>query len=168
MSTSPIQHLVPKLVAVLLVQLALVGAAVAPQLSARTMGEEYLFTVAPYDPIDPFRGAYVDLTYPDLALNQPTGDPAAVDADDSGRVYVTLREENGLWVANGYLTDRPSEGPYLTCDNHGFRFSCGIESYFLPQRDAAAFQSMINDGTAVARVRIDSRGNASLMAVERR
>ena len=47
-------------------QLALVGLAVAPQLSARIVGDTYLVRVAPVDPIDPFRGAYVALDYPDL------------------------------------------------------------------------------------------------------
>ena len=47
-------------------QLALVGLAVAPQLSARLTGDTYLVRVAPVDPIDPFRGAYVALDYPDL------------------------------------------------------------------------------------------------------
>ena len=51
--------------AVCLVQLALVGAAVAGPLSARLTGQELLLEVEPVDPIDPFRGAYVDLDYPD-------------------------------------------------------------------------------------------------------
>ena len=53
--------------AVCLVQLALVGAAVAGPLSARLTGQEFLLEVGPVDPIDPFRGAYVDLDYPSLA-----------------------------------------------------------------------------------------------------
>ena len=55
-----------KVGAVALVQLALVGVAVAPRLSARLTGDEYRLRVQPVDPIDPFRGAYVDLDYPDL------------------------------------------------------------------------------------------------------
>ena len=46
-------------------QLALVGVGVAPQLSARATGDTYLVRVAPVDPIDPFRGTYVALDYPD-------------------------------------------------------------------------------------------------------
>ena len=37
----------------------LVGVAVAGPLSARATGEEYLLTVTLFDPVDPFRGAYV-------------------------------------------------------------------------------------------------------------
>ncbi len=41
---------------VLVVQLGLLLGAVAPQLSARLTGQEYLLRVVPIDPIDPFRG----------------------------------------------------------------------------------------------------------------
>ena len=64
---------------------ALVGVAVAPQLSARVLGDTYVVRVAPVDPIDPFRGAYVSLTYPGLPNPQTTGPGAPV-----GTVYVPL------------------------------------------------------------------------------
>jgi uncharacterized membrane-anchored protein len=147
-----------RLAAVLVAQLALVGVAVAPQLSARTTGDEYLFRVAPLDPVDPFRGAYVALDYPDLY-------PAGEDHGD-GDVYITLVEKDGVWVRDTYATERPAEGPYLACDAHTWQLRCGIDSYFLPQDEAESFQSMVADGQAVARVRIDSRGHAALIAVE--
>ena len=61
-----------RLGAVCLLQLGLLGGVLWPQLSARVAGEEYRFAVEPVDPIDPFRGAYVVLGYPDLPL-QPDG-----------------------------------------------------------------------------------------------
>ncbi len=155
-----------RIVVVLLAQLALVGLAVAPQLSARLTGEEIRLRVQLYDPIDPFRGAYVDLTYPDLRLNDPDGDPAAVEHLDGDQVYVVLRERDGLWEAKSYASERPDEGLYLACDAHGWRFTCGIESWFLPQEDAARFEDLVASGEAVATVRVDSRGHAALVAVE--
>ncbi len=152
-----------KVAALLIVQLALVAVGVAPQLSARTTGEEYLFRVQPYDPIDPFRGAYVDLTYPDLSLHTPDGSDLAADGDT---VYLVLRDRNGLWVADEAVAERPADGPYLACDSHTWRTRCGIESYFLPQDQAAAFDELVGSGKAVARVRIDGRGHAALVAVE--
>ena len=154
-----------KVAALLVAQLGLVALGVAPQLSARTTGEEYLFRVQPYDPIDPFRGAYVDLTYPDLSLNSPEGDELETDA---GTVYLVLRERDGVWAAEEVVTVRPAEGPYVACDSHLWRTSCGIESYFLPQDQAAAFDELVSSGRAVARVRIDGRGHAALIAVEER
>lgn len=55
---------------VVLTSLALLAVAVWPQLSARFTGDEVVLRVQPVDPIDPFRGAYVDLGYPDLPCQQ--------------------------------------------------------------------------------------------------
>ncbi|MEZ5091238.1 GDYXXLXY domain-containing protein [Nocardioides sp.] len=154
-----------KVAAVLVVQLGLVAVGVAPQVSARTTGEEYLLRVQPYDPIDPFRGAYVDLSYPDLALNVP--DEGDLEADGT-TVYLVLREKDGVWVSDGAVTERPDDGPYLTCDHHSWRLRCGIESYFLPQDQAASFDELVGSGQAVAVVRIDGRGHAALVDVRSR
>ncbi len=144
---------------VAVVQAALVTTAVAPQLMARFTGETYEFMVAPLDPIDPFRGAYVTLDYPGL---QRAGDHESYD--DNRPVYVTLVEENGVMVAEEFLADRP-EGDtlYLACRD-GWQLECGIDSLFLPQDEAAAMDAILRDG-AIAEVRIDRRGNAALIDV---
>ena len=144
---------------VALVQLALVGVAVAPRLSARLTGDEYLLRVAPVDPIDPFRGAYVDLDYPDLDLDRET-------PGDEGTVYVTLERDGEVWVAGAHTRERPSDTPYLTCDDRDWRLRCGIESLFLPQDEAASMQADLSDGSMVAVVKVDGRGNAALVRVE--
>ncbi len=152
------RSLVVKVGVVALVQLALVGVAVAPRLSARLTGDEYRLRVQPVDPIDPFRGAYVDLSYPDLRLDHPA-------AGEEGTIYVTLVEDGGVWTASGYTRDRPSGTPYLACDDRDFRLRCGIESLFLPQDEAAAMQETVAGG-AVAVVKVDGRGHAALVRVE--
>lgn len=147
------------LAAALAAQSVVIGLAVLPQLSARTRGEEYLLRVEPVDPIDPFRGAYVALGYPDLDLAR---DDAA--ADNSGNtVFVTLAERDGVWVAVGQDSTRPSDGPYLACDNHTWRLRCGIESYFLPQDRATEVEKSVVDGDVVATIKIDDRGNAAIV-----
>jgi uncharacterized membrane-anchored protein len=148
-----------KVTVVALVQLALVGVAVAPRLSARLTGDEYLLRVAPVDPIDPFRGAYVDLDYPDLDLDRET-------PGDEGTVYVTLERDGEVWVAGAHTRERPSGTPYLTCDDRDWRLRCGIESLFLPQDEAAAMQADLGAGSMVAVVKVDGRGNAALVRVE--
>ena len=144
------------LAVVVVVQAGLVGASVAPQLMARFTGDTYYLRVAPLDPIDPFRGAYVTLSYPDLQREeQVAGRP----------LYITLTEDDGVMVADGYDLDRPSgDQPYLACDSDGWMVDCGIDSFFLPQDDAAAMQDLLLDG-AIAEVRIDGRGNAALIDV---
>jgi uncharacterized membrane-anchored protein len=147
------------LATVVVVQSALVGAAVGPQLMARFTGETYEFRVAPLDPIDPFRGAYVTLDYPDLPRH------GQAYTSEGGSLYVTLIEENGVMVADDHLTERPSgDQPYLACRDRGWHFECGIESLFLPQDEAAAMDELLRDG-AIAEVRIDKWGHAALIDV---
>jgi uncharacterized membrane-anchored protein len=152
-------------------QLALVAVAVAPQLSARLIGESYVLRVAPLDPIDPFRGAYVALDYPDLRQPDQQRDQwdrspgmGTVDDNERGDVYITLRQEGEVWVSDGWQRERPGDGPYLACTDQGWNVRCGIESYFLPQDEAAAMEREVADG-AYAEIRIDSRGNAAVVEV---
>ena len=149
-------------------QLALVGLAVAPQLSARLTGDTYLVRVAPVDPIDPFRGAYVALDYPDLRHDdsQSSGSTGLGDLDDgeSGDLYVSLVEQEGVWVADAWSRTRPDDGPYLACDDRSWQIRCGIESWFLPQDEARAVEDQLRDG-AVAELRVDGRGNAAVVDV---
>jgi len=149
-------------------QLALVGVGVAPQLSARLTGDTYLMRVAPIDPMDPFRGAYVALDYPDLRHDdsQSFVEPGlgALDDGESGDVYITLEKQGDVWVATDWSRGRPEDGTYLACDDRSWQIRCGIESWFLPQDEAAAAEDLLRDG-AVAEVRIDGRGNAAVVDV---
>jgi uncharacterized membrane-anchored protein len=151
-------------VAVAVVLLACVGAAVAPQLSSRLTGEDYLMEVRPVDPIDPFRGAYVTLDYP--GLQTPGGSqPPSMDDGERGEVFIPLVEEDGHWVAADWSRTRPDEGPYLACDDRDWAIRCGIESWFAPQDRAVELEQQLAGDGGVAVVRIDSRGRASVVAV---
>ena len=157
--------------AVVLAQLALVGVAVWPQLSARVTGEEVVLRVQPVDPVDPFRGAYVDLDYPDLpdqagSATEPF-DEEQQEAGEAARgtAYVSLTRQEDVWVGGDVLRARPAEGLYLTCDDSDWRLRCGIESLFLPQDEAAGLEAAVRAGTAVATVRVDGSGHAALVDV---
>jgi uncharacterized membrane-anchored protein len=157
-----------RLGAVAAVQLALVGVAVAGPLSARLTGDEYLLKVLPVDPVDPFRGAYVSLNYPTLygpaGQNDSGGSPAA--PGEQGRVFVPLVRDGAQWVGGAGTRTRPASGPYLRCDDSAWTMRCGIESWFLPQDRAREVQEAVARGDAVARVKVDGRGNAALVGLE--
>lgn len=154
------------LAAVVAFQTALVGASAAPQLSARVTGDTYQFRVAPLDPMDPFRGAYVTLDYPDLNLRDTDEFGVTLRPDDDrGPIYLGLRRDGDVWVADEVTRDRPlGDAPYLACNDRDFAIECGIDSFFLPQDEAAAMEDILRDG-AVAEVRIDGRGHAALIDV---
>ncbi len=153
------------LVAVL--QLALVGAAVAPQLSARLTGEEYQLVVRPVDPIDPFRGAYVTLDYPGLRAPADSR-PPSMDDGESGDVYVTLVRKGDVWTSGEYSRTRPEQGPYLACDDRDWAIRCGIESWFVPQDEATGLEDALAQDGAIATVKIDDRGRAAIVALDPR
>ncbi|HYN66930.1 MAG TPA: GDYXXLXY domain-containing protein [Ornithinibacter sp.] len=158
--------------AVVLAQLALVGVAVWAPLSARLTGEEVVLRVEPVDPIDPFRGAYVELAYPDLPQLTFPGEitqeqQEALDAE-RGTAFVPLTRRGEVWVGGPVQRSAPAEGLYLTCDDSSWRLECGIESWFLPQDEAAGLQDAIRGGSAVATVMVDAAGHAALVGVTTR
>lgn len=152
------------------IQLGLVGFTVQDRLSARLTGDDYLLRVAPIDPMDPFRGAYVDLGYPDLQGLEPFQQTEQVDQEEGmlpeGDVFVPLVRDGDMWKGTEVTADRPGNGPFLACESDSWRLRCGIESYFVPQDKATAIEELVRSGTAVARVKIDGRGNAALTGLE--
>lgn len=151
-------------------QLALTATAVAPQLSARVTGESYLVRVELYDPIDPFRGAYVALAYPDLpATRDAEQTPELPDLEGpEGRVFVSLTERDGVYVATDWSRERPEEGVFLSCSDGSWSLRCGIESWFVPQDEAAELERELMDSGGIAELRIDSRGNAAIVDLKAR
>lgn len=144
---------------VVLAQVAILVVAVSGQLSARVLGQDYRLRVAAYDPIDPFRGAYVELSYPELFP------PDVVTDGSSGQVYVTLVTQDGISRAGTRGSSRPASGPYLRCERD-VRPRCGIEHLFLPQDQALSLQLALQNSSAVATIRVDSRGHAALVSVD--
>ena len=155
----------------LILQLALVGLAVLPQLSARLTGDEIRLRVEPVDPIDPFRGAYVTLGYPDLrrgdgeSFDEPGN--GSMEDGEKGAVYVSLKQDGDVWVADEWTRERPEAGRYLQCDDRDWQIRCGIESWFLPQDEAAQVQDQVSDGDLVAVVKVDGRGHAAIVGLEK-
>ena len=151
---------------VALVQLALVALAVAPRLSAQLTGDEYRLRVAAYDPVDPFRGAYVALDYPDLRL--PSGDDATGRSGlpAHGDVYVPLLRDGTVWRGGDWSRTRPQDAPYLTCTSDGWRARCGIESWFAGQDDARVAGERLGRSGGTATIKVDGRGHAVLVGLD--
>lgn len=145
--------------AVLLAQLLIALLAVLPQLSPRVSGTEVYLRVAPVDPIDPFRGAYVALSYPDLP-NARTTDGRVTD--ELGVAYVPLSQGPDYWVGGPIRRSAP-DGVYLRCNDDSWQLRCGIESWFVDQSEARAIEQQLLQSGAIAKVRVDRWGNASIV-----
>lgn len=135
-----------------------VGVAVWGQLSAATTGTEVRLVTAPVDPMDPFRGAYVQVGYETLDALHP---------DDSGssQVYVSLRRDGDVWTATSVANDRPTSGTYLACENNYGRLDCGIDSWFVSERTASQFEP---GKKFVAVIKVDRWGHTHLVEVRER
>ena len=176
---TPVATRAARVAAACAVSLALVGVAVWAPLSARLTGEEITLRVAPVDPMDPFRGAYVELSYPDLptadgsqgpdgTFVEPTEEEReALDAA-RGTAYVPLTRQGEVWVGGPVQRTAPADGLYLRCDDSSWRLECGIESWFLPQDDALALEAAVRGGTAIATVKVDGSGHAALTGISLR
>ncbi len=143
--------------AAVLVQVGLIVVGVGPQLSARLTGTEYRFAVGPVDPIDPFRGAYVQLSYPGLPMD---------DSGVEGDAYIPLSRDgaSGVWRGTAIQKLRPDRGPFLACHSEGYGTpTCGIESLFLSEEKARQVADDLRANRAVAIVRVDGRGNAAIV-----
>ena len=142
----------------LAVQLALLAAVAGPRLAVRLTGTEYRLAVEPLDPIDPLRGAYVELRL--------SGVPTF--AEREGTVFVPLRPADGgrgLLRGSATVTEAPADGPYLRCAADG-SVSCGIESFFASQGDARRLGARVAGKGGVARVKIGLGGRAVLVGLE--
>jgi uncharacterized membrane-anchored protein len=141
-------------------QILLVLVAVGPRLLPRLAGDEYRVLVEPVDPIDPFRGAYVDLDYGIQGLDAGSPD---------GTVYVPIEPARpGSARRLGRARRIKPSGPFLRCEGEEFSVRCGIESFFASQREARRLEHELAAGGAVARVKIDGAGRAAIVGLEAR
>lgn len=162
------------------IQALLLGVVAWGPLSARFTGRSVHLLVGVADPTDPFREGYVDLSYPDLPQQpqmevpvepvEPEPEPVPPEEPkpeeiERGVAYVPLTRRGSVWVGGEISRDRPTQGVYLTCDDGSWRLRCGIESWFLPQGEDAPVSTYLRRGTAVATVRVDSRGHAALVDI---
>jgi len=154
-------------VVVVPLQLLVVGAAVAAPISARLTGQEVRLRVATIPDERAFRGSYAGLTYPDLPA-QRGGDEMAARTPVGDTAFVTLRRSGDVWVSGVVSSSRPRSGPYLACADQGWQIQCGIERWYVPGGAASPLATALRDGTAVATVKVDSRGHAALVAVTAR
>ncbi len=148
----------PALALALAVQLALIAAVAAPRLAPRLTGAEYRIATVALDPIDPFRGAYVDL--------RVVGVPAFTRHE--GTVYVPLvRGRDGTYRGSGIRREPPADGPFMRCHANG-EVRCGIESFFASQREARRLERALARRGAIARVKIDGAGRTALVGLQAR
>lgn len=145
------------LIAALIVQLLLLGWVSAARLSPYLFGSEYRVPVQAVDPVDPFRGHYVELVY----VNPPA-------SFAGGPVWMTLRKQGELWRPAGIVRDRPRGQPAVHCQARDSKLHCGIESFFASEGQARRLDQGLRAHGATARIRIDGAGRAAIVGLDPR
>ncbi|WP_298440341.1 GDYXXLXY domain-containing protein [uncultured Ferrimonas sp.] len=153
--------------ALLLQLLIIVAALLLAQLPLLT-GTEIRLAAQPVDPRSLLRGNYVILDYPQLRPS--TEQLQQAQLRPSQPFYIRLEANaDGLYQFAGLSPMPPSNGLYLRgrvpnpISSRRIRY--GIEALFLPKQQALATEAKLRDG-AIVRVRVDSRGQARLVALE--
>jgi len=118
-------------------------------------GERVLLRVQPVDPVDPFRGEYVALSYgiSRLTLASPR---------IGETVYVPLRRDGGEWRGGRISRERPPRGLFIRGRVKPSGIEYGIETFYVEEGTAIEYERAIRRGRLYAQVAIDDDGGAQL------
>jgi uncharacterized membrane-anchored protein len=114
--------------------------------------DRVLLQVQPVDPLDPFRGQYVALSYSISRLSAP-----------SGTVYVPLFQTGDAWT--GYLvsTSRPRSGTYIRGQSDGSgRIVYGIEHAYVQEGTGRRYEEAAREHRLYAEISLDGDGKGRL------
>jgi uncharacterized membrane-anchored protein len=125
---------------------------------ALARGTNVVLRTVPVDPVDLFRGRYVELRYAisSLPTNAPTGTT----------IYVPLAEADDVWSGNRATTERPADGVSIRGRVVGpDRIVYGIETYYADEDEAQRLEREAGDRLLV-HVSIEPDGQARIDKVE--
>jgi uncharacterized membrane-anchored protein len=134
----------------LVVPLALIG---VNEIALAT-GTEVTLATTPVDPLDPFRGRYVQLRYEISLLSAPTRE---------GTVYVELEEQGDRWVAYRVHAAYPdTDRPVIRGTVERGAVTYGIETYFADEDEAPRLEREARAGGLLVDVVLDDDGRARI------
>lgn len=126
---------------------------------ALARGSEVTLRTVPVDPIDLFRGRYVQLRY----------DISQVEVERGTRpgdtVYVALHEVDGVWSGEQATRERPAGGPFIRGTYLGGLIEYGIETYYADEDEAPRLEAEAGRGLLVLAV-LDDDGRARISGIE--
>ena len=125
-------------------------------------GTPVILKTAPIDPRSLFRGNYVRLNYDISSINKNL---TRKQFKRSEVGYVTLKEEEGVFIATGLHHEKPESGVYIrgriASVGTGYRMKYGIEAYFMPKEKALRAERSVRQG-ANAEIYLLASGKAAI------
>ncbi len=129
---------------------------------ALARGTEVRLRTEPLDPVDAFRGNYVDLRYEITSIR-------SCELVRRGQtVYVQLHEVRGRWTGDCATPIEPDERPFIRgrvtdVERDQVEVDYGIETYYIDEREA---QRLERRGRLDVDVVLDRHGKARIRRVE--
>lgn len=152
--------------------LILLGMTVTPLYTIYN-GEEITLQTIPVDPSDPFRGDYVSLRFSVEEVPIDLVDKEIFDQKDElydTRVYVSLKEQDGVYVATRVSLEKPGKGVYLKGNLQYFGrawdpvqqketeevayIQYSIDKYFVEDNTGTEWEKASAKGEIVARAKV--------------
>ncbi len=125
-------------------------------------GTPVILKTAPIDPRSLFRGNYVRLNYDISSINKYL---TKEDFKPGEVGYVTLKEEEGVFIATGLHREKPESGVYIrgriAGARNGYLMKYGIEAYFMPKEKALKAERSVRQG-AKAQIYLLGSGKAAI------
>jgi uncharacterized membrane-anchored protein len=163
-----------KVLALLAVSTAFLALMVAQEQVRRQTGTEIVLRARPVDPRDLLRGAYVALDYEAERVDPATLSlPADAASWRSGdKLFLGLREENGLWTPASLSRGKPANGPAIRVafrnqqsfpDAPGqITIDIGADHYYADEPTAKALEKDIREGGLDVILAIGDDGGLSI------
>lgn len=163
-----------KVLALLGLSTAFLALMVAQEQIRRQTGAEIVLRARPVDPHNLLRGAYVALDYEaeridPAALSAP---PEAASWRSGDRLFLSLREENGVWTPASLSREKPANGPAIRVafrnqqsfpDAPGqITIDIGADHYYADEPTAKALEKDIREGGLEVILAVGDDGSLSI------
>ncbi len=158
-----------KFLIIMIFWILIVGLVIAFNENILRNGEEVYLKSTPVDPIDLFRGDYMNLRYeisgmdPDIvSIPEDLLTDEAIGKDIYLRLHV---DDKGVASPIAVLKNPPKQGLFIkgkikSVDPYNLGVDYGIESYFIPERTGNAWPRITE-----VKIAIDDKGNSRIKGV---
>ena len=158
-----------KLLALGLLFLILIGFG-SIHLVAENYGKSLYLETVPYDPVDLFRGDYVNLQYEIENLDMDLVDKSMYEkVNESGNIYYKIHDDAGYLIyeedsnplkAISLVPDRPSGSNYIKAklfyiDEYAkkARLSIGLNRFYVPEGTGTKLENLSRQGRLVVEIK---------------
>lgn len=146
-----------KLIIVSLIAVVILGVFILYLAWPLLTGTTIILDTRPIDPFDPLRGQYMTLNYEISII------PKIEKVNPGDSVFVSLKEDNGIWRLSKASTTKPDTGVFIkgTIKSVGtdMRVEYGIEQFFFERNADVPTRNL------TVKAKVDSSGHARIVGL---